>query len=58
MASADAPMSSTPKRSRTPALLELHRQVEGGLAPEGGETASGRSRSMMAVSTSRSSGST
>ena len=37
MASALAPMSSTPKASRTPRSDERHGQVEAGLAAQGGQ---------------------
>ncbi len=57
MASALAPMSSTPKRSSTPVSTSSMARLSAVCPPSVGSSASGRSFSMILVSTSTSSGS-
>jgi hypothetical protein len=58
MASALAPMSSTPKSSSTPRSLRAMARFSAVWPPRVGSSASGRSRSTMAATTSASGGST
>jgi hypothetical protein len=58
MASGRAPMTSTPKRSNTPRSASWMVRLSAVWPPMVGSRASGRSRSMIAASTSTSRGST
>ena len=58
MASAFAPITSTPRASSTPRSASAIVRLSAVWPPRVGSSASGRSRSMMAVSTSGSRGST